>query len=192
MEWYLTKGKMMLKKMGVLLLALGLLTNFANGHADSTNEVISSHQGNFTIDLPKGFQKPEYTMTPVKTEVGEIKTLNYISYADTGACMVGMSEYPPQLVALIDQKQDEVLKGAQEGALRNMGAKVINESSLTVDKLSAREATFVSSTDAQPLYGKMRLISSMPRLYHILYLTDKEENLNNPEVDSFFGSFKIL
>jgi len=177
------------------LLSFAALCLFAAAlplQAAPNDVVISSATGNFSITLPQGFKTPEYTMNPISTEVGEITTMNYISYSDLGACMVGVSQYPDKLAALISQKQKEVLQGAQAGALRNMDATLIRQEEYTLNGNPGRTLWFRSMAEGQPLYGQMRLICAMPRLYHILYLTDQEGNLQSSGVQGYFGSFQLL
>lgn len=178
----------MLSRAIIRLIALSLC--FISLYAEDLN--ISSEQGNFSIQLPDGFKHPEFTMTPVATEVGDITTVNYISYSPQGACMVGSSEYPQKLVSLISKRQGEVLKSAQDGALRNMQAKLLKQEEFTMESYQGRTLWFMSTAEGQPLYGQLRLVCAMPRLYHILYLTDQKTYLNSEKVSAYFNSFKIL
>lgn len=154
--------------------------------------IIDSKEGHFSAQLPPGFVSIDQDIQPIQTEMGEIETINYTSFTETSACMVGASEYPEALLVFIKGKEKEVLDGAQEGALKNVNGVVVSSNDLTINNLPARVVEFTAEADGQPLFGKAQFILADSRLYHILYISSDHAELNAPEVLNFFQSFKLI
>ena len=153
--------------------------------------IVSSKEGHFSVQLPDGFATTDTEVQPIQTEMGEIETINYTSFTETSAAMVGASEYPEALLVFIKGKEKEVLDGAQEGALRNVNGSVVSEENTQIDSFPARTVTFSAEADGQPLFGKALFILANSRLYHILFISNNEAEIKNSNVDAFFKSFKI-
>lgn len=152
---------------------------------------IDSKEGRFKVQLPAGFSETDMEVQPIQTEMGEIETVNYTSFSDTGATMVGTSEYPEALLVFIKGKEREVLEGAEEGALRNVSGTVVTEEEQTVSGFPARSVEFTAEADGQPLFGKALFILAENRLYHILFITSNRADINSDGITQFFQSFKI-
>jgi hypothetical protein len=124
--------------------------------------------------------------------MGEIETVNYTSFSDTAAAMIGTSTYPEALLVFIKGKERDVLEGAQEGALKNVSGTVVTEKNLEIDSFPAKSLEFTAEADDQPLYGRALFILSGNRLYHILFITSNKEEISNTATNAFFDSFKII
>lgn len=153
--------------------------------------VVTSKEGHFSVQLPDGFTSTDTEVQPIQTEMGEIETINYTSFTETSAAMVGASEYPEALLVFIKGKEKEVLDGAQEGALRNVNGTVVSEENTQIDSFPARTVTFSAEADGQPLFGKALFILANSRLYHILFISNNEAEIKDASSNSFFKSFKI-
>lgn len=153
---------------------------------------ISSKEGLFSIQLPSGFLETESEIQPIQTEMGEIETVNYTSFSETAAAMIGTSTYPEALLVFIKGKERDVLEGAQEGALKNVNGTVVTEKNLEIASQPAKSLEFTAEADDQPLYGRALFILSGNRLYHILFITSNKEEISNSSTNAFFDSFKII
>lgn len=157
----------------------------------SKNIFIESKDGHFSIALPKGFVEADEEILPIQTEMGEIETVNYTSFSDTAAAMIGTSQYPDALLVFIRGKEKDVLEGAQEGALKNVNGVVISEKELQVDNFPAKSIDFTAEADDQPLFGRALFVLADSRLYHVLYITSSREEITSESTTNFFNSFKI-
>ena len=167
------------------------LPNQLNAMDNKSGAFISSKEGLFSIQLPEGFVETEIEMQPIQTEMGEIETVNYTSFSETAAAMIGTSTYPEALLVFIKGKERDVLEGAQEGALKNVSGTVVSEKSLDISSNPAKSVEFTAEADDQPLYGRALFILSGNRLYHVLFITSNKEEVNSIQTNAFFDSFKF-
>lgn len=167
------------------------LPNQLNAMDNKSGAFISSKEGLFSIQLPEGFVETEIEIQPIQTEMGEIETVNYTSFSETAAAMIGTSTYPEALLVFIKGKERDVLEGAQEGALKNVSGTVVSEKSLDISSNPAKSVEFTAEADDQPLYGRALFILSGNRLYHVLFITSNKEEVNSIQTNAFFDSFKF-
>lgn len=154
-------------------------------------QMLTSEEGHFSISIPTGFSDVGVESQSVDTEVGPINTINYSASSENSTYIVGSSEYPKDILNAIKGKEQEVFDGAQEGLLMHMRGKITSKNDITIDGHKARTVDFSASVDNETLYGKLQLILAEPRLFHLLYITNKKDELNNHDAQEFFNSIKI-
>lgn len=164
----------------------------ADSKESKESQLITSKDGHFSVALPPGFKDVEMDQESLETGMGPIKIVNYTASKDDNACIFGSSEYPPQILAMIEGKENDVLEGAQQGVLANMNGKVEKQSDVTVGKYPGRHIYFSAQVDGQTVYGKLQLVLAPPRLFHQMFISNQESELSTADINAYFDSLKIL
>jgi len=154
-------------------------------------KVLASDEGHFSVKVPEGFSEIDMETQSVDTEAGKISTVNYSASSEHSTYIVGASEYPQDILNAIKGKEQEIFDGAQEGLLMHMRGKVTAKNNVLIDGHKARTVDFTAHVDNETLYGRLELILAEPRLFHMLYITNQQDELDGKNAKDFFSSLKI-
>ena len=150
---------------------------------DDLPEKFESEEGKFTAQFPG---KPKKTVQNIPTAVGTIKTNFFMHESASGAFAVAYSDYPKDHVK--NSGVENVLKGAREGAAKNIGGKVVSHKAITLDKHKGQHV--VISSDKTGLEIHVRHYFNGDRMYQALVVGQKGK-VDNDKTKKFLESFKI-
>lgn len=86
-----------------------------------------SDEGRYAVEFPRA---PKRTSMPVPTAVGEVEAISHEVEMDDAYYAVAIIDYPADFVAEADPQQ--MLDGARDGAVANIGGELISERQLTL------------------------------------------------------------
>ena len=140
----------------------------------------TSKEGRFTIWMPAA---PKASQQPIDAPEGKLTLHLFVVDRGASAYLASYIDYPAEGVEGADPQA--VLKGARDGQLEKLNAKVLAEKKLTLDGFPGSEVQFQS-----PMFrGRIRTYLVKNRLYQALALTgaDKEP----ADFAKFTESFKL-
>jgi hypothetical protein len=151
---------------------------------------LKSDDGEFQIKLPKGYENPAKSETPVKTDAGDISMTMYIKESLTGMAMLAHNDYPDHV---FDKKtNDKMLEDAMDGCVNSQKSTVISKSNLYHEDMPGLTFTATSKIGNTTIYTRYDYCIKKPRLYQIAYTAYKKADLEKKEVLDYFRSFKIF
>jgi hypothetical protein len=156
---------------------------FADPPKDETKEFVSK-DWKFAAKFP---DKPKE-----KTQAGPAgaKITSFVFESKNGAIVVGVADLPiPENET--EQMIQERLDGSRDGAIKNVGGKLVSSDKITIgkQKYPGREFT---ATLAQPAEGQMRCRTYIvgKRLYQAMVIGTKDFTTSK-EADKFLESFRL-
>ena len=143
----------------------------------------SSQEGKFTARFPSA---PNKEVTQAPSPIGPIDSV--IFAAQLGEAMFGVTyaDYPEKI--LKDFKLDAGLDGARNGAINNIGGKLVKEEQITFAGHKARAFEATATADGMKLRYESRLFFASPRLYQLIVVSREEETVPSQR---FFDSFQL-
>jgi hypothetical protein len=146
----------------------------------------TTSEDGITIEMPG---KPNKQSQDIPTATG--KATGQMLTLDKGseAYILAYHEFPSSLsLNQIDPKV--LLKGASDGAVKNIDGKVTSERDITNGSYPGKEIVGSGSKDGKDIEFTIRLYWASPRLVQTLYLAEKgKTNQNN--ASKFLDSLKI-
>lgn len=149
----------------------------------------NSDDGKFQITLPPGFSSFKPTKQSQATPAGNIELNILQTETPTGACLLGFSDFPP--ASWVGRTPQKMMEDGRDGALRNINATLEKQESLTVqgkDALNVYGSTFQGG---RTIYVRFQFVLDKPRAYQIGYLAYNRADLDKPDVQAYFDSFRI-
>jgi hypothetical protein len=145
-----------------------------------------SQEGQYSVWMPG---KPKSETQPVSTPVGVIQL--HLVALDTPdmAFIVGYSDYPEYLVRSGDP--DQMLSGARDGAVANVGGKLIGERQIRYQGYPGREIWIEAPIEDQIGLAHARVVLVGARLYQVLAAGPKTGFPSNT-AEQFLNSFVLL
>jgi hypothetical protein len=127
--------------------------------------------------------EPAMQKKDVPTQKGSFELRAYLVQDGDGAVFVGVCDYGS---AIADRTPDEVLDGAQQGAIDNVSAHLLTGKKITLGAYPGRE--FEAENDSMHFYARIYLVGTT------LYQTLATSPLGKPYrgVSSFLDSFQII
>lgn len=148
---------------------------------EELKEPYESKAGKFTAKFPG---KPKETVNEVPTAVGNIKAYFIMHESPTGAYAVSYSDYPKGHVERAGL--DNVLKGAREGAAKNVKGTLKSHKAIKQGKHKGQSVTIVAA--AFEIQTRHFVVGD--RLYQVL-VAGKVGTTDNDTTKAFLDSFKI-
>jgi hypothetical protein len=129
---------------------------------------------------------PTETKQTFDTDAGPVEATLYMLEADNGfvAYLMGFNDFPAELVAKSDPQT--MLDGARDGAVRNVGGKLIEEKKISIEGHPGRYLK-VSAED-NLVFARVYLVKN--RLYQALVVFPTK-TLRQGDVDKFLTSFRL-
>lgn len=153
--------------------------------------LFTSNAGRFSVALPDGYPAMSLEVSDVPSELGELKLYMYTSVdSEHGVCLVGYSDV--KTITMSDGVKQEMLEGAQEGALSNMNATLVSEEEITLDGNPGRSIRFISETEEMNLRGRMDYYIVGRRMYQVGFIEIADGALESDGVSDYFASFKLI
>jgi hypothetical protein len=150
-------------------------------------QTFSSKEGGFTLSLPG---KPQEQRQPVGTAAGSVNAIMYIAEVGGTAFGVGYGDYPGSAVNVDPQA---VLKGARDGAAKNVNGTVVTEKPIELAGYPGLEIVVETPASAKVPGGAMyraRLYLVGNRLYQVIYVALKKDD-HPDEYQKLFDSFQL-
>jgi hypothetical protein len=127
--------------------------------------------------------EPQLSKQNVPTDKGSFELRAYLVEDSQAAVFVGVCDYGS---AIADRTPDQVLDGAQQGAIDNVKAHLVSGKKITLGAYPGRE--FEAENDSMHFYARIYLVGST------LYQTLIAAPLGSPyaSVTTFLDSFQLI
>jgi hypothetical protein len=106
-----------------------------------------------------------------------------------GACVVGFSDFPD--ASFEGRTPKKMLEDGRDGALRNINATVETLEDITRQGKTGLDIYGSTAQAGKNIYVRFQFILDKPRAYQIGYLAYNRADLDKPEVQAYFDSFRI-
>jgi hypothetical protein len=124
------------------------------------------------------------------TDAGPVEATLYMLESDGGdvAYLMGFNDFPADLVAQSDP--NTMLDGARDGAVKNVGGKLLEEKKITINGYPGREIKVSAQGEngENIVYARVYLVKN--RLYQALVVFPKKI-LRQADVTKFLTSFRL-
>jgi hypothetical protein len=155
----------------------------------SSGSAYNSTDGRFSIVLPPGFGPFTSQQKTQPTAAGPIE-LNILQSENTqGACVLGYSDFPE--ASFVGRTPKKMLEDGRDGALRNINATLEKQEDLTVQGKTGLAIYGSTNQGGKDIYVRFHFVLDKPRAYQIGYLAYNRADLDKPEVQAYFDSFRI-
>lgn len=167
----------------------GSSTSSGTTSSTSSGLAYDDPNGRFSITLPPGFKAFASQKQSQPTPAGPIDL--HILQTETlqGACVLGYSDFPE--ASFVGRTPKKMLEDGRDGALRNINATLEKQSDITVQGKTGLDIYGSTSSSGKNIYVRFQFILDKPRAYQIGYLAYNRADLDKPEVQSYFDSFRI-
>lgn len=145
--------------------------------------------GRFSITLPPGFKAFASQKQSQPTPAGPIDLNILQTETLQGACVLGYSDFPE--ASFVGRSPKKMLEDGRDGALRNINATLEKQEDITVQNKTGLDIYGSTSSSGKPIYVRFQFILDKPRAYQIGYLAYNRADLDKPEVQAYFDSFRI-
>lgn len=191
--------KFSLARIPVLLAVATTLAACGSGNSTPTVETIASptevvgstpftsDEGGFTVRLPAGFA----TFREKRNE--KTKMTGYTSSGPNNvACNVSYSEFSDELASKLDtpEKLDTALQTMRDNSVAGMNGILANEQKISVQ---GHPGLSINGTiPGEPTaFFRMNNVIARARGYRFGCLSTDKDQLDTPEIQSFFNSFQV-
>jgi hypothetical protein len=157
--------------------------------ASTSGSAYESPDGRFQITLPSGygpFTSQKQTQT---TPAGPIELTIMQSETARGACVMGYSDFPE--ATFEGRTPKKMLEDGRDGALKNINATLEKQEDITVQGRTGLDIYGSASSGGRDFYVRFQFILDKPRAYQIGYLAYDRADLDKPDVQAYFDSFRI-
>jgi hypothetical protein len=155
----------------------------------ASGTVYNSPDGRFGITLPPGFNAFTSQKTSSPTPAGPIDLNILQSENSQGACVVGYSDFPD--ASFVGRTPKKMLEDGRDGALRNINATLEKQEDITVQGKTGLDIYGSTTQAGKNIYVRFQFILDKPRAYQVGYLAYNRADLDKPEVQAYFDSFRI-
>ena len=149
----------------------------------------SSKEGRFSIILPSGFPAFKYQKQTTPTAVGDIVLNSYNSETPRGACAVMYSDFPA--ATFEGRSAQKILEDGRDAALKAVNGTLEKEKSTTVQGFPALTIYWSTSNQGKSFYSRFDFVLVQPRAYQIGYISYDKNDLDKPDIQTYFKSFRL-
>jgi hypothetical protein len=151
---------------------------------------ITAKDEKFSITMPEGFDTPKRSVEPLETDAGKIDMISYLTSNERGACMVMYGSFPESVFE--GKTTEKILDDARDSAMAKMGAKLDKQEDFKVDGYPARSCYYSGSAQGTPFLSRFDYILVKPALYQVAFVGTSKEEVDKPDVQGYFKSFKLM
>jgi hypothetical protein len=155
----------------------------------SSGTAYASPDGRFSITLPTGFSPFIAQKTSSPTPAGPIDLNILQSENSQGACVVGYSDFPD--ASFEGRTPKKMLEDGRDGALKNINATLEKQEDITVQGKTGLDIYGSTTQAGKNIYVRFQFLLDKPRAYQIGYLAYNRADLDKPEVQAYFDSFRL-
>lgn len=145
--------------------------------------------GRFSISLPPGFKAFTAQKQSQPTPAGPIDLNILQSETLQGACVLGYSDFPE--ASFVGRTPKKMLEDGRDGALRNIKATLEKQADITVQGKTGLDIYGSTKQGGKDIYVRFQFVLDKPRAYQIGYLAYNRADLDKPDVQAYFDSFRI-
>lgn len=145
--------------------------------------------GRFSVALPADYPEFKSTKQTQATLAGPVELNMLLSEKPSGAFIVGYSDFPE--AAFEGRTPKKMLEDGRDGSLKNINATLEKQQDLTIQGRTGLGVYGSASQGGKPYYVRFNFILDKPRAYQVGYLAYNRADLDKPEVQAFFDSFKM-
>jgi hypothetical protein len=145
--------------------------------------------GKYSITLPAGFSPFTAQKQTQQTLAGPIDLNILQSETPSGACVLGYSDFPE--ASFVGRTPKKMLEDGRDGALKNINATLEKQEDLTVQGKTGLAVYGSTNSSGRSIYVRFHFILDKPRAYQIGYLAYNRADLDKPETQAYFDSFRI-
>ena len=145
--------------------------------------------GRFSITLPSDYPEFKSSKQTQPTLAGPVELNMLLSEKPSGAFIVGYSDFPE--TAFEGRTPKKMLEDGRDGSLKNINATLEKQQDLTVQGRTGLAVYGSASSGGRPYYVRFNFILDKPRAYQVGYLAYNRADLDKPDVQAFFDSFKM-
>jgi hypothetical protein len=174
---------------GVLVLAIAIaaaiyLANRDSGGTTSSGSWETISDSGFSISMPG---KPAKSDSTVPSAAGPLPLRMYTLSKGYEGYFTGYSEYPD--IVFTASEPEEILNGAQQGAISNIKGEVTSQRSITIDGHPGRE--IVGTSPEQNIGFTARVYLAKPRIYMVVYTQYDKSKPVSADGKKYLDSFKL-
>jgi hypothetical protein len=155
----------------------------------ASGSTYESTDGRFQITLPPGFSSFTSQKTTQPTAAGPIELTIMQSENAQGAAVMGYSDFPD--ASFEGRTPKKMLEDGRDGALKNINATLEKQEDLTIQGRTGLKIYGSTTNDGKDIYVRFQFVLDKPRAYQIGYLAYDRADLDKPEVQAYFDSFKM-
>ena len=155
----------------------------------SSGSAYNSTDGRFSIVLPPGYGPFTSQQKTQPTAAGPIELYILQSENPQGACVLGYSDFPE--ASFVGRTPKKMLEDGRDGALRNINATLEKQEDLTVQGKTGLAIYGSTNQGGRDIFVRFHFVLDKPRAYQIGYLAYNRADLDKPEVQAYFDSFRI-
>jgi hypothetical protein len=159
------------------------------GTPTASGTAYNSPDGRFGITLPAGFSAFTSQQKTQPTAAGPIELYILQSENTRGACVLGYSDFPE--ASFVGRTPKKMLEDGRDGALRNINATLEKQEDLTMQGKTGLAIYGSTNQGGKDIFVRFHFILDKPRAYQIGYLAYNRADLDKPEVQAYFDSFRI-
>jgi hypothetical protein len=145
--------------------------------------------GRFSVALPSDYPEFKSSKQTQATLAGPVELNMLLSEKPNGAFIVGYSDFPE--AAFEGRTPKKMLEDGRDGSLKNINATLEKQQDLTVQGRTGLGVYGSANSGGRPYYVRFNFILDKPRAYQVGYLAYNRADLDKPEVQAFFDSFKM-
>lgn len=149
----------------------------------------SDPNGRFSITLPPGFSAFKSQKQSQPTPAGPIDLNILQSENSQGAAVLGYSDFPEASFA--GRTPQKMLEDGRDGALRNINGTLEKQDNVTVQGRTGLSIYGTTAQGGKSIYVRFQFVLDKPRAYQIGYLAYNRADLDKPDVQAYFDSFRI-
>ena len=155
----------------------------------ASGSTYNSDDGRFQITLPPGFSPFKSQKQNQATAAGNIELTILQTETPSGACLLGFSDFPA--ASWVGRTPQKMMEDGRDGALKNINATLEKQEKLTVQGKDALDVYGSTFQGGKSIYVRFQFILDKPRAYQIGYLAYNRADLDKPDVQAYFNSFRI-
>lgn len=158
-------------------------------HTAASGLAYNSPDGKFSITLPPGFSAFTSQKQTQQTLSGPVDLNLLLSENSRGASMLVYSDFPE--VSFEGRTPKQMLEDGRDGALRNIKATLEKQNDITVQGKTGLDIYGSTNQGGKDIYVRFQFVLDKPRAYQIGYLAYNRADLDKPDVQAYFDSFRI-
>ena len=143
--------------------------------------------GRFIIWVPEAYTTLAEVDEKKQKLEGNLEIVINKASGENGTCMSAYNDFQADYVKT--RGEDGVRNEIIDGFLGSLSGKIIRKDKI---KLSGREATSIRFTGKNNMYGRLIVLIDGHRAYQLAFLSSVKTEPEQPRVESFFKSFKLL
>lgn len=148
-----------------------------------------AEDGRFGISLPAGFDAFREKRETQTSPVGRVESHYLNSQNARGLCMLEYHDMPGAVFEGRDMR--EALEDTRDEMLKRMNAATDREEKITVQGHPGLSVRGFNVANEQTGYFRFDYVVVPPRLYRVGFVSRGREELDKPDIEAFFESFRL-